>query len=163
MGSWVNIRVECKKKSRKPRLDGLLHCLLLLKRCHTVSSPTSLEKKLCQIAYSFKCKAPWRHYDSFSFSPLSWSLPPSLLTLDTFSPHFTLKKHLHIWVVLARPQKNKSGNKDTKWPRKMAKKWALQSDHLGGQGNPSVFFRSICEPKFCQFRFVGSNIQTLLV
>lgn len=36
-------------------------CMLLLNHRHTASSPTAVERKVCEIAYSFKCKAHWHH------------------------------------------------------------------------------------------------------
>lgn len=99
----------------------------------------------------------------FLFSHLFVSVSSSLLlTLDTFSPHFTLKKHLHIWVALASSKKNKSGNKDTKWPGKMAKKWALQSDHLWGSGQPKCVFQITLWTKSVLVPFCGIKYPNLV-
>lgn len=59
MGSRGNIRVSVKKQRAKVGCIAILYFLtvLLLNHCHTVSSPTAVERKVCQIAYSFKCKA----------------------------------------------------------------------------------------------------------
>lgn len=111
-------------KQRKQQQRAKVGCIailyfltvLLLNHCHAVSSPT--EREVCQIVYLFKCKAHWRHYDTFPFVFPSFSSFSLFFTLDAFSPHFLLKKHLNIWVVLtSASEKNKSGNKATTWPR----------------------------------------------
>lgn len=165
MGSRGNIRVNLKKQRAS---DGCIAVLYFWLCCFWITAirsryPLSLKEKCVKLHILSNVK----HTDvtvTLFFSPFFSSL---FFTLDIFSPHFPLKKHLHIWVVLAGPQKNKSGNKDTKWPRKMVKKSEFCNLIMfGGQtfhGNPSVFFRSLCEPKVCQFRLVGLNILTLLV
>ncbi len=86
-------------------------------------------------------------------------------SLDTFSPHFPLKKHLNIWVVLGGPQKNKSGNKDTKWAKKMAKKWALQPDHVWRSKvseQPKCVFQITLWTKSVSVRFCGFKYPKLV-
>lgn len=156
---------KCKKTESLKWMYGytVLLTVLLLNHRHTESSPGVVKRKVCQIAYSLKYKAHWRHCDTFPFfSPFfPHSLSSLFFTLDIFSLHFPLKKHFHIWVVLTGPQKNKSGNKDTKWPRKMARLELCNLIMFGGQmfkGYSSMFFQIVLWTKsvtvlFCGFKY----------
>lgn len=119
MGSSGNIRESVTEVG----CITILYVLLFLNLRHTVPPPAAVEKKCVKlhILSNVKHTDVIRTLSLLSFLPFLWSLSPSS-SLLTHSHHiFSVKETLTHLGSVSGASENKSGNNDTKCPRKMAK------------------------------------------